>query len=113
MGARRSARCLQKLGLSVRFRDFQITNVFGSCSLPVAINLVGLTERYNLIARYEPDLCPGVIFTLESPKATFRIFTTGKITVIGWFSIIIYIFLLISHLYITKRYQHNYNFTRF
>ncbi|XP_058817685.1 TATA box-binding protein-like 1 [Topomyia yanbarensis] len=81
VAARRYSRCLQKLGFNVRFRNFRIVNVLGTCSMPWGIMIVNFSERYKKDASYEPELHPGVTYKLLNPKATLKIFSTGSITV--------------------------------
>ncbi|XP_055684357.1 uncharacterized protein LOC129790710 isoform X2 [Lutzomyia longipalpis] len=81
IAARRYARCLQKLGFNVRFRNFRVVNVLGTCSMPWGIKIVNFSEKYRKEASYEPELHPGVTYKLKSPKATLKIFSTGSITV--------------------------------
>uniref|UniRef100_A0A1Q3FWA8 TATA box-binding protein-like 1 n=1 Tax=Culex tarsalis TaxID=7177 RepID=A0A1Q3FWA8_CULTA len=81
VAARRYSRCLQKLGFNVRFRNFRIVNVLGTCSMPWGIMIVNFSEKYKKDASYEPELHPGVTYKLYNPKATLKIFSTGSITV--------------------------------
>lgn len=81
IAARRYARCLQKLGFRVRFHNFRVVNVLGTCSMPWAIKIVNFSEKYKKEASYEPELHPGVTYKLRYPKATLKIFSTGSITV--------------------------------
>ncbi|XP_063236582.1 TATA box-binding protein-like 1 [Bacillus rossius redtenbacheri] len=81
VAARRFARCLQKLGFKVRFNNFRVVNVLGTCSMPFAIRITAFSSRHRPIAVYEPELHPGVTYKIEQPKATLKIFSTGSITV--------------------------------
>ncbi|XP_030386568.1 probable serine/threonine-protein kinase nek3 [Scaptodrosophila lebanonensis] len=81
IAARRYARCLGKLGFPVRFQNFRIVNVLGTCSMPWAIKIVNFSERHRENASYEPELHPGVTYKMRTPKATLKIFSTGSITV--------------------------------
>lgn len=81
VAARRYSRCLEKLGFNVRFRNFRIVNVLGTCSMPWGIMIVNFSEKYKKDASYEPELHPGVTYKLYNPKATLKIFSTGSITV--------------------------------
>lgn len=81
VAARRFARCLQKLGFKVRFNNFRVVNVLGTCSMPFAIKITAFSERYKEQADYEPELHPGVTYKLTQPKATLKIFSTGSVTV--------------------------------
>lgn len=83
IGARRYARCLQSLGFPVKFNNFRVVNVLGTCSMPWAIKIVNFSERFKKEASYEPELHPGVTYKLKTPKATLKIFSTGSITVTG------------------------------
>ena len=83
IAARRYARCLEKLGFRVRFHNFRVVNVLGTCSMPWAIKIVNFSEKYRDAASYEPELHPGVTYKLRFPKATLKIFSTGSITVTG------------------------------
>lgn len=83
VAARRYARMLQKLGFRVKFNNFRVVNVLGTCSMPWAIKITHFSERYRKEASYEPELHPGVTYKLKEPKATLKIFSTGSITVTG------------------------------
>lgn len=74
---------LQKLGFRVKFNNFRVVNVLGTCSMPWAIKITHFSERYRKEASYEPELHPGVTYKLKEPKATLKIFSTGSITVTG------------------------------
>lgn len=78
--ARRFARCLQKLGFNVRFNNYRVVNVLGTCSMPFSIKISSFSEHHRE-ADYEPELHPGVTYKLKSPKATLKIFSTGSVTV--------------------------------
>lgn len=78
--ARKFARCLQKLGFNVKFNNYRVVNVLGTCSMPFAIRINSFSERHRE-ADYEPELHPGVTYKLQSPKATLKIFSTGSVTV--------------------------------
>lgn len=80
IAARRFARSLQKLGFKVRFNNFRVVNVLGTCSMPFAIRINSFSAKHKE-ADYEPELHPGVTYKLKIPKATLKIFSTGSITV--------------------------------
>ncbi|KAK7501398.1 hypothetical protein BaRGS_00007202 [Batillaria attramentaria] len=81
MAARRVARVLQKMGFNVRFRNFRVVNVLGTCSLPFGIKLNNFSNQFPQEASYEPELHPGVTFRIKQIKATLKIFSTGSITI--------------------------------
>ncbi|CAG9098039.1 unnamed protein product [Plutella xylostella] len=80
VAARRYARALQKLGFEVRFQNFRVVNVLGTCRMPFGIRIIAFSKRYKE-ADYEPELHPGVTYKLYNPKATLKIFSTGGVTI--------------------------------
>ncbi|CAK1544196.1 unnamed protein product [Leptosia nina] len=80
IAARRYARALQKLGFQVRFRNFRVVNVLGTCRMPFGIKIIAFSRKYKE-ADYEPELHPGVTYKLYNPKATLKIFSTGGVTI--------------------------------
>lgn len=81
IASRRFARVLQKLGYKVRFKNYRIVNVLGTCNLPFGINITSFSQKHRQLASYEPELHPGVTYKIKAPKATLKIFSTGSITV--------------------------------
>lgn len=47
VAARRYARALQKLGFQVRFRNFRVVNVLGTCRMPFGIRIIAFSKRYK------------------------------------------------------------------
>ncbi|KAF7997988.1 hypothetical protein HCN44_009386 [Aphidius gifuensis] len=81
IAARRFARTLQKLGFKVRFNNFRVVNVLGTCLMPWAIKITSFSSHHKEHASYEPELHPGVTYKLLNPKATLKIFSTGSVTI--------------------------------
>ncbi|XP_037084676.1 TATA box-binding protein-like 1 [Pollicipes pollicipes] len=82
VAARRVARYLQKqLDYQVRFRNFRVVNVLGTCTMPFSIKIADFSQKYPRIACYEPELHPGVTYRVNHLKATLKVFSTGSITV--------------------------------
>ncbi|XP_076639376.1 TATA box binding protein-related factor 2 [Colletes latitarsis] len=81
IAARRFARSLQKLGFKVRFNNYRVVNVLGTCCMPFAIKITSFSLYHKEDADYEPELHPGVTYKLKEPKATLKIFSTGSVTV--------------------------------
>lgn len=46
IAARRFARSLQKLGFEVRFNNFRVVNVLGTCSMPFGIKINSFSAKY-------------------------------------------------------------------
>jgi TATA-box binding protein (TBP) (component of TFIID and TFIIIB) len=81
VATRRFARCLLKLGFEVRFHNFRVVNVLGTCSMPFAIKIMAFSERFKGNAGHEPEIHPGVTYKLTRSKATLKIFSTGSLTI--------------------------------
>lgn len=47
IAARRYARALQKLGFQVRFRNFRVVNVLGTCRMPFGIRIIAFSKKYK------------------------------------------------------------------
>lgn len=47
VAARRYARALQKLGFQVRFRNFRVVNVLGTCRMPFGIRIIAFSNKYR------------------------------------------------------------------
>ena len=55
-----------------------------SCEVGFSIKLEALLEEHKkLRCHYEPELFPGLIYKMESPKIVLLIFTSGKIVLAG------------------------------
>lgn len=86
LAARKYARIIQKLGFSdVKFNEFKIQNMVGSCDVKFPIRLEGL--MYNegqLFANYEPEIFPGLVWRMVDPfKVVLLIFVSGKVVLTG------------------------------
>ena len=96
---RKCAKNIKILGYNVHLTNFKIENVVGSCKLKFKLRLRDLfchiKNKMNLLAFYEPETFPGLIYryltpTLNSddgnktkPNITFLIFRTGAINITG------------------------------
>lgn len=81
IAARKFARQLQKLGFNVRFTNYRVVNVLGTCTMPFRIKIIQFSKQFPENASYEPELHPGVTYRIKEPKATLKVFSTGSITV--------------------------------
>uniref|UniRef100_A0A0A9GFM0 Tbp2 n=1 Tax=Arundo donax TaxID=35708 RepID=A0A0A9GFM0_ARUDO len=83
LAARKYTRIVQKLGYPARFKDFKIQNMVGSCDVKFPIRLEGLAYSHGPFSNYEPDLFPGLIYRMKTPKMVLLIFVSGKIDLTG------------------------------
>jgi transcription initiation factor TFIID TATA-box-binding protein len=84
LAARKYARIIQKLGFeNVRFLDFQVQNMVGSCHAGFAVRLEGLAADHEDYASYEPELFPGLIYRMVEPKLVLLVFVSGNVVITG------------------------------
>jgi len=83
LASRKYARIIQKLGFNAKFTDFKIQNIVGSCDIKFPIRLEGLASHHHLFSSYEPELFPGLIYRMMTPKIVLLIFVSGKIVLTG------------------------------
>jgi transcription initiation factor TFIID TATA-box-binding protein len=50
------ARVVQKLGVNVKFSEFKIQNIVGSCNVKFPIRLEGLAYSRGQFSSYEPEV---------------------------------------------------------
>ncbi|UYV76954.1 TBPL1 [Cordylochernes scorpioides] len=81
LAARKFCRILQKMGHNVKFANYRVVNVLGTCSMPFDIRLPAFAEKHSQISSYEPELHPGITFKVKEFGATLKIFSTGSITI--------------------------------
>jgi transcription initiation factor TFIID TATA-box-binding protein len=74
---------LVKLGFDVAMREFKIQNVVGSCDVGFPIRLEGLAYSHGKFSSYEPELFPGLVYRMVSPKIVLLIFVSGKVVLTG------------------------------
>jgi len=81
--AKQYARIIKKLGFPVKFSEFKIQNIVGSCDVRFPIRLEGLSNEHSRFCNYEPEMFPGLIYRMIKPKIVLLIFVSGKIVLTG------------------------------
>nr|XP_039271061.1 TATA-box-binding protein-like [Styela clava] len=80
-GSRKLAKRLQKIGFQVIFSNFKVINVLAVCKMPYHINIVDFSNFHrSKHLSYEPEIHPAVTYRMPDMKVTFKIFSTGSIT---------------------------------
>jgi transcription initiation factor TFIID TATA-box-binding protein len=64
--------------------DYRVNNIVatGALELVKRLDLVKIARKFKT-AEYNPERFPGLIFRQENPRATFLIFSTGKMVITG------------------------------
>ncbi|XP_076012199.1 TATA-box-binding protein-like [Genypterus blacodes] len=83
LSARKFACVVQTLGFPAKFLDFKIQNMVGSCDVKFPIRLEVLALFHHQFSIYEPELFPGLIYKMTTPRITFTIFASGKVSMTG------------------------------
>jgi len=84
LGCKKYARIIQRLGYShVKFLDFRVQNIVASCDVKFPIRLESLAHAHNQFCSYEPELFPGLIYRMITPKVVLLIFVSGKLVLTG------------------------------
>lgn len=74
---------LRNAGVRVpKLFEFRIENIVASARIKAELKLAELTFSLEN-AEYEPEQFPGVIYRIKDPRATFLIFSTGKLICTG------------------------------
>ncbi|CAK5104362.1 unnamed protein product [Meloidogyne enterolobii] len=77
-------RGMNKLDQRICIRKYRVSNIFATCRLPFSIHIDDVARKYRGEGvKYEPELAPGLEWTLRDPKSYLRIHTTGSITISG------------------------------
>jgi len=71
-------------GLLLVKLDYKIENVVATVIMKITekIDLTKISRKYEDV-EYNPERFPGLIMRINEPKATFLIFTTGKMVITG------------------------------
>ncbi|GKZ00622.1 hypothetical protein MPSEU_001014300 [Mayamaea pseudoterrestris] len=84
LAAKKFALIVERVGFQPKESiDFMVQNVVATCDLKFAIRLEGLVYAHSAFCSYEPELFPGLIYRLVSPRVVFLIFVSGKIVLTG------------------------------
>mmetsp|Transcript_29692 Transcript_29692/g.43470 ORF Transcript_29692/g.43470 Transcript_29692/m.43470 type:complete len:183 (+) Transcript_29692:328-876(+) len=81
---RKYTRIIQRLGYGyAKFLDFKIQNIVASCDIHFPVRLESLAHAHNQFCSYEPELFPGLIYRMITPKVVLLVFVSGKLVLTG------------------------------
>jgi transcription initiation factor TFIID TATA-box-binding protein len=84
LAAKKFAYIVERVGFTPQdYMDFKVQNIVGTADVGFPIRLEGLVYAHSTFASYEPELFPGLIYRLVSPRVVFLIFVSGKIVITG------------------------------
>jgi transcription initiation factor TFIID TATA-box-binding protein len=84
LAAKKFAYIVERVGFTPQeFMDFKVQNIVGTADVGFPIRLEGLVYKHSAFASYEPELFPGLIYRLVSPRVVFLIFVSGKVVITG------------------------------
>jgi transcription initiation factor TFIID TATA-box-binding protein len=84
IACKKYARIIQRLGYGhAKFLDFKIQNIVASCDIKFPVRLESLAHAHNQFCSYEPELFPGLIYRMITPKVVLLIFVSGKLVLTG------------------------------
>jgi transcription initiation factor TFIID TATA-box-binding protein len=81
--AKKYSKAIKKVGFTVTMQEFKIQNIVGSCDVGFPISLESLSAAHDKFTSYEPELFPGLIYRMQTPKIVLLIFASGKIVLTG------------------------------
>lgn len=74
---------LRKIGIKVKIKPrLTIQNIVASGEINLSLNLNKLSLIFENV-EYEPEQFPGLVYKIESPPATFLLFTNGRLVCTG------------------------------
>jgi len=81
---RKYTRIIQRLGYGyAKFLEFKIQNIVASCDIHFPVRLESLAHAHNQFCSYEPELFPGLIYRMITPKVVLLVFVSGKLVLTG------------------------------
>jgi transcription initiation factor TFIID TATA-box-binding protein len=84
LAAKKFAYIVEKVGFAPQEHiEFKVQNMVGTADVGFPIRLEGLVYAHSAFASYEPELFPGLIYRLVSPRVVFLIFVSGKVVITG------------------------------
>lgn len=81
---KRYAKMIRKIvNMRVDIGEFKIHNVVATADFGFEIGLEKLSLEHSTFSSYEPELFPGLVYRLLTPKCVMLIFASGKVVFTG------------------------------
>eukprot|EP01107_Rhizomastix_libera_P007425 TRINITY_DN2210_c0_g1_i1.p1 TRINITY_DN2210_c0_g1~~TRINITY_DN2210_c0_g1_i1.p1 ORF type:complete len:339 (+),score=65.97 TRINITY_DN2210_c0_g1_i1:13-1029(+) len=74
---------LRKLGFNAVFADYAVQNIVASFDFQHPVRLEALLQAHAKFCNYEPELFPGLVYRMLSPRVVLLIFVSGKVVITG------------------------------
>ena len=74
---------IMRAGFPAKFEDFTVQNITGTCSFGFPISLEGFLYAYATNSTYEPELFPGLVYRMVTPKVVLLIYVSGNVVITG------------------------------
>jgi len=83
LATRKFVRLLQLVGVDAQFSDFTVQNIVSSADVGFRLRLEGFAQEHDEFAMLEPQIFPGLVYRMVSPKVVLLIFESGKVVITG------------------------------
>ena len=88
VASQKFVRILEKVGFPVSSQDltkyqYKVQNMTATCDFGFPIGLEALIFANSAFATYEPELFPGLVYRMPSPKVVLLVFVSGKVVLTG------------------------------
>ena len=83
IASKKFAKIIKTIGYGIRYSNFNVQNIVGSCDVKFPITLRSLFDSNTEFCQYEPEVFPGLVWRMASPKVTLLVFSTGKVVLTG------------------------------
>nr|pir TATA box-binding protein - Entamoeba histolytica [Entamoeba histolytica] len=83
IASKKYAKIIKKIGYPIHYSNFNVQNIVGSCDVKFQIALRTLVDSDLAFCQYEPEVFPGLVYRMASPKVTLLVFSTGKVVLTG------------------------------
>lgn len=74
---------IRKIGFPVSMGNYTVQNITATGDAGFPVRLEGFIYAHSSVSTYEPELFPGLVYRMASPKMTLLIFVSGKIVLTG------------------------------